>query len=520
MGYVVIFTMLDWVSYIRPLQGLNITPWSPQPALAIATLLWNRRWLWLVWVGLLVADLVVRGIPADWFFVAISTAALSFVYAAIAQALKTRLDLQLLFATQKDFLSFTAIVVTGALFSSVVYIAAFSLGGLGLNDSIHEAVARYWVGDAVGLMVLLPMLLVLMDPGRRSTLVESVKTSQWWITAALTCVLLWVVFDFGGLNHFRYFYLLFLPVIWLSAKLGVSGAVLSSVLVQVGLIVAIQVVPNEDLAVFEFQILMATITMTGLLLGVAVDERTRAEVNLRSSLRLAAAGQMAASLAHELSQPLTALTNYAQAGQMLVNDAAEVDTPHRKRMLDVTQKMIDEAGRAGSVVRSLRDFFRTGSTQLREVDPENVLTESINSNLRRAEAINIHIENQVSKGLSPVWMDPLQISVVMRNLISNAIDSAATSTENGLVVVDARIRDSELQIEVRDNGPGIGNRRMQTLFDAGPSDKPGGMGIGLSICRAIVEAHGGRLWAEVGAGGCFRFTLPLENRQQSDAKNA
>jgi signal transduction histidine kinase len=368
-------------------------------------------------------------------------------------------------------------------------------------------------------MVLLPMLLLLMDPSTRPALVDSVKTSQWWITAGLTCMLLWIVFDLSGLNHFRYLYLLFLPVVWLSAKLGVGGAVLSSALVQVGLIFAIQVVPNEDLAVFEFQILMAAITMTGLLLGVAVDERTRAEINLRSSLRLAAAGQMAASLAHELSQPLTALNNYAQACQMLVTDASGLNTPHREQLIDVTQKMIDDASRAGTVVKSLRDFFRTGSTQLHEVSPETVLIESIVSNLRRAETINIRIENQITEGLPLVWMDPLQISVVMRNLIANAIDSAATSDGNGLVMVGARIVDSELQIEVRDNGAGIDPRRMQILFDAGPSDKPGGMGIGLSICRAIVEAHGGRLWAEVGAGGCFRFTLPVETGNQSDAKN-
>ena len=160
VGYVLLFMILDWVSFIRPLQGLNITPWSPQPALAIAMLLWSRRWLWIVWISLLMAELVVRGTPADWFLVLTSTAALSLVYAAIAQALRTRLDLRLVFSTQREFLWFTAIVVTGALLSSVVYIATFSMGGVELKSSFYEAVARYWVGDAAGLIVLLPMFLV------------------------------------------------------------------------------------------------------------------------------------------------------------------------------------------------------------------------------------------------------------------------------------------------------------------------------------------------------------------------
>lgn len=520
LSYVLLFMLLDWVSYIRPLQGLNITPWSPQPALAIAMLLWNRRTLWLVWVGLLFAEFVVRGTPTYWFFVLTSTGALSIVYAAIAQALRTRLDLRLVFASQKDFLLFTAIVITGALLSSVIYLASLSIGGLGLKSSIYEALARYWVGDAVGLIVLLPMLLVLMDPIRQPALAESIKNAQWWGIAILTCVLLWMVFVLGGLNHFRYFYILFFPVVWLSAKLGVSGAVLSSVLVQIGLIFAIQFVPNEDLAVFELQVLMAAITMTGLLLGVTVDERTRAEANLRSSLRLAAAGQMAASLAHELSQPLTALSNYAQACQMLITDTSGLQPQHRLQLLDVTQRMIDDASRAGLVVKNLRDFFRTGSANLHQVAPESILIEAMKENLGRAEALNIRLENQIAGNLPVVWMDTVQIAVVMRNLITNAIESASASGDGGLVVIQAGINERDLEIEVRDSGPGIGAEKLQTLFEAGPSDKPGGMGVGLSICRAIVEAHGGRLWAEAGAGGCLCFTLPIESGNQSEVQNA
>src|SRR5665647_3165025 len=123
LGYILVFLLLDWVSYIRPLQGLNITPWNPQPALAIALLLLNRRWLWVVWVSLITAELVVRGNPADWLVVLTSTAALSLVYAAIAHSLTTRLDRALALATQRDVLWLTGIVVTGALLNGVVYLS-------------------------------------------------------------------------------------------------------------------------------------------------------------------------------------------------------------------------------------------------------------------------------------------------------------------------------------------------------------------------------------------------------------
>ena len=520
LGYILVFLLLDWASYIRPLQGLNITPWNPQPAVAVALLLLNRRWLWIVWVSLITAELVVRGNPADWLVVLTSTAALSLVYAAIAHSLTNRMDRALALATQKDLLWFTGIVVTGALLSGVVYITAFSVAGLGPSGPTYEPIVRYWIGDAVGLIVLLPMLLVVMDPLRRATLVETLKSRQWWAVAVLTCLLLWVVFGSRGQDHFKYFYLLFVPVVWASAKLGVPGAVLASGLTQLGLIFAVQSVPNEDLTVFELQVLMAAVTMTGLLLGVAVDERTRAAAELRGSLRMAAAGQMAAALAHELSQPLTALSNYAQACQMLVTDAPGLQPDHRDQLVEVMQRMVDDANRAGNVIKRLRDFFRTGSTHLHLASPTAIVEEAVQVHLRRADALKLRMESQIQDNLPMVWMDPIQIAVVLRNLVTNAIDSAAATRNGDLVVIRACVTDGELLIEVRDNGPGVGTARLQTLFEAGPSDKPGGMGVGLSICRAIVEAHGGRLWAEPGSEGCFRFTLPVESENHSEVKNA
>jgi signal transduction histidine kinase len=520
LGYMLVFLLLDWASYIRPLQGLNITPWNPQPAFAIALLLLNRRWLWVVWVSLITAEMVVRGNPVDWLVLLISTAALSLVYAAIARSLTTRLDRALALATQKDLLWFTGIVVTGALISGVVYISALSLAGLGPSSPIYEAITRYWIGDSVGLIVMLPMLLVLMDPLRRTALVESLKSQQWWTVAVLTCLLLWVVFGQAGQDNFKYFYLLFVPVVWISAKLGVPGAVLASGLTQLGLIFAVQAVPSEDLTVFQLQVLMAAITMTGLLLGVAVDERTRATAELRGSLRLAAAGQMAAALAHELSQPLTALSTYAQACQMLVAEAPGLHPDHRQQMVKVTQSMVDDANRAGNVIKRLRDFFRAGSTNLQAISPTTIVNEAIQAHLSRAEALHLRIESEIQEDLPAVWMDPVQIAVVLRNLITNAIDSASVTTSGKLVTIRLCVTDGYLLIEVQDSGAGVDTARLQTLFDGGPSDKPGGMGVGLSICRAIVEAHGGKLWANPGLTGCFCFTLPVESEDLRKVENA
>jgi signal transduction histidine kinase len=174
--------------------------------------------------------------------------------------------------------------------------------------------------------------------------------------------------------------------------------------------------------------------------------------------------------------------------------------------------MAKDAQRASDVVKRLRDFFRTGSTQLQTVSPAVLLNEAIDAQQRRAEALNIRVDSDIDDNLQPVLVDPVQIVVVLRNLVANALDAATTAMEAGRVAVRAREHGRELLVEVTDNGAGVATTRLDTLFDAGASDKPGGMGVGLSICRAIVEAHGGRLWAEAGTSGCFCLALPLDGR--------
>ena len=440
-------------------------------------------------------------------------------YAAIAQALSQRTDLSHPFATRKDLGWFAAIVTIGSLVSAVLYVLAFSAAGFGPDGSIYGAIARYWVGDAVGLVVTLPILLILVDRPSRATLVSTLRSGPWWMTAALTCVCLWIVFGRGEQDYFKFFYLLLLPVVWASARFGVAGAVLSSLVTQLGLIVGAQLALRHDLTVFELQALMAAATMTALLVGVLVDERARAAAELRSSLRFAAAGHMAAALAHELSQPLTALNNYAHACRTLTGGAGSLDGPQREQLSEIMERIAAEAQRAGDVVKRLRDFFKSGIISLQLVRPETTVREAVEAHVEFAERVSVVIASELDSDLPPVWLDPLQIAVVLRNLIANAIESASSALSDRRVVVRATLDRGRLLVEVQDSGPGVDPARLHNLFDALPSGKPGGLGVGLSICRAIVEAHGGKLWAESGPGGYFFFLLPIDNNESSAAEH-
>jgi signal transduction histidine kinase len=172
----------------------------------------------------------------------------------------------------------------------------------------------------------------------------------------------WVAFDLGGDSGFKFFYLLFLPIIWASARQGMAGAIMSASLLQVEVIVAVQVLRYSAVTVAELQMLSLAMALIGFFIGSVVDELRRASDELKQTLRLAAAGEMAGALAHELNQPLTALAAYGSACELLLERGEQGE-----RLNAAIRGMLVESARTGEVVRRLRDFFRTGATKLEAV---------------------------------------------------------------------------------------------------------------------------------------------------------
>ncbi|HET9643276.1 MAG TPA: ATP-binding protein [Burkholderiaceae bacterium] len=161
-------------------------------------------------------------------------------------------------------------------------------------------------------------------------------------------------------------------------------------------------------------------------------------------------------------------------------------------------------------MKRLRDFFRQRGTELKRADIGPLLEKVCRSQAMRAEAAQVVLECHCDDGLPRIWMDPVQIEVVLRNLVSNGVDAAlSTPSSDPYVRVHASVEHEHLVIEVLDSGDGIAPVDLPHMFETRRSSKPGGMGIGLLISRSIVEAHEGRLWAEPGPGGKFFVSLPL-----------
>jgi two-component system, LuxR family, sensor kinase FixL len=258
------------------------------------------------------------------------------------------------------------------------------------------------------------------------------------------------------------------------------------------------------LTVFEFQALLIALTITGLFLGVTVDERRRAQDELRRSMRLAAAGEMAAALAHELNQPLTAVASYARSCELMT--ASPAGDPARLR--ETLAKLVAESTRAADVVRRLRDFFRTGATRLQMMDLRSVADRVLEAARPGASARGVACSLRDAGGPYPVLADEVQIEVVVRNLVANAVEAAALGPAPREVRVDMRLSMGGCELIVQDTGGGVAPAEAERIFEAFETGRASGMGMGLAISRAIVEAHGGRIWVEPGPRGEFHLTLP------------
>ncbi len=233
------------------------------------------------------------------------------------------------------------------------------------------------------------------------------------------------------------------------------------------------------------------------------------EVQLAHMARLSIAGQMAAELAHELNQPLAAITTYAQTCMMLL-DADNVD---RKQLVEPLELVASQAQRAGEIIRRVREFTRKTTPHKRPVSVNRLINDVFTLIKPQARSESVEVRLDLSEGLPSVEADEVQIQQVLMNLICNSLDAQRSSENvNGkALTLRSRLDESgAVHIQICDNGPGLDPKIADRLFDPFFSTKTDGMGLGLAISRSIIEAHQGRLWHEPRpAGGArFQFTLP------------
>ncbi|MEY9586313.1 sensor histidine kinase [Sinorhizobium fredii] len=254
---------------------------------------------------------------------------------------------------------------------------------------------------------------------------------------------------------------------------------------------------------------------------IDIDDRRRAEAALQAANdRLARASQVAslvelsASIAHEVNQPIAAALANAQAALRWLRR----DPPDLAEVREALDDVVKDGTRAGNVIDRIRSLFKNAPPSLENLDITDALSEIVALSRGKALKNGVFLQVQLSEGLPTVRGDRVQLQQVMLNLITNAIEAMSDVDDgNRNLRITAGRDDDNVFVSVQDSGPGLTQVTLERVFEPFYTTKPTGLGVGLSICRSIIEAHKGGLWATNAAkgGAVFSFTVPITSATSS-----
>jgi len=515
--YLAAYALLDWISYIEPYAQLGITPWNPGTGLSfVLLLLFGLRMIPFLLVSPLLADYLNQQFAMPWQIEILASILVGGGYSiALTYLLRPSLRFDPTLGSMRDLVLLMLVAVVSAAFVAAGYVSLTIAAGLLPMEDFAAAALRYWVGDVIGITVITPFALFALT--RRRILPMTTETLLQFVAIVLALA---VVFGLTQEQQFQLFYVLFLPIIWLAVRTGSEGVSIGILVTQLGLILGIQLFPAGTFNVTAFQALMLVLAMTGLVAGELVTERWRTEAQLRlqqDSLsrlaRLGSMGELAAAVAHELNQPLMAAGTYTR----LVNDAMTSGQTDVAVVAETAKKAVAQVERAAEVVRHLRALVRLDRSNRAPCRFERIVEETIELCQPDLDRAHVAVRTDIAPDFPAVMVDLLQIEQVLINLMRNAIEAISDSgSVRGTVHIGARVFDDEfVEVRVVDTGPGFPAALLENAFLPLSSHKAEGLGIGLPLCRSIVEAHGGQLWLDdTPKGAAVCFTLPIAKTER------
>jgi two-component system, LuxR family, sensor kinase FixL len=525
IAFLIAYVALEWISFIHENKGLPVTPWNPGLGIVFALMLYaGARYGTVLFVGVLLAEIAVLRTNLPWAFIIGIAVTISAGYSAIAYVVRRQLDVGLNHLRDIFLLLFAGAV--GAVLVALLLPALLIVTGQLNPSDLTAAAVPILVGDAIGIAVMTPLILrfIFHIPHLSLRALQTMAPEATLYVAAVI-LLLWFIGVTESESGLKLFYLFFLPVVVAAIRHGLDGACLGLALTQFGLVGFLHWHGFDAKIFTDFQILMLVLTATGLTVGVTVNERRHADRAIRDveallrtkeaeaaqAARINLVSSMASALAHEINQPITAARALGRAAQHLLQSEGD----HRDRIDSNLSTLIAQIDHAADVVRRMRAFMQRGEPHFSTVNIKTMVDDALILVGIAASDANVTIETAIDSDLPPLHGDRVQLQQVILNLVQNSIDSIQTTgASDGRIRITATMHHDPRRIEIAisDNGAGITPELASRLFEPLTTSKQDGLGLGLSICAAILQSHHGRLWLHSAAAGAteFRFWLPIE----------
>lgn len=516
------YVLLSRPSIILQTSDLRSTPWNPETGLAVvagALLGWTA--IPVVFLARLAASLIWS--PTDlssWQVLWAAANALIFTgSASLLRDFFRRLTMPGT-TTVVAFLGFALLTTTASALARI----AIATTALGLSPtSLLPYTTALSVGNLTGILTVAPLFFLWASLTDAKRYFAS-WTNRQFLVVATTLLATYVVFGLENTNEFKFFYIIFLPVIAMALLEGFAGAAITVILSDVLMLLILYIRGFEPAAAVELQVLMITLSGTGLVLGATVSERQRVVAQLdetyrhlqesQSALyqasRVSLASEMAASLAHDLNQPLTSARNFIRT----VRRKLDVKRIDRAALVTNIDSAVEQVDAAAALIRATRQFLEKGDVHRESKSLENILRETTALTSTELARAGITLSFEGNRAIPSVMANATQIQQVLINLIRNAKEAIveANSVKRQITLsVSTESRPGFAEVTVADTGPGVPEATRPLLFNPVRSGKPEGLGLGLALCKTIVTAHGGELWldAQDAPGARFCFTLPI-----------
>ena len=503
------YLLLDILCDAPSPQNLGISPWHLSLGLSILLIvLRGPKMLPLIVLAPFASELIERG---DIGLAAIKALPAGICYGLAATLLRRpqlRFDAALT-SLREVFVLMVAVIVSSALVVAATGGQQQAAGYLAM-DELSGTALTHWVGDMVGIATVTPFGLLVLAR-------EGLVRPNWQTALQVAIIVFALAVAVGSAEQERLqlYFLLFLPITWIAVSSGLEGVSMALTVTQIGLIAALHYIPGSDIDILALQARMLVLAATGLVAGALVTEARRAEQELRDNQaaiarlsRLGSMGELAIAIAHEVNQPLSAAGTYSR----MVTESLEAERLQDSSIIATARKATAQVERAADVIRRLRTLVRLGRSELLPTDIEVMLQESLDLVRLILERGGITVTVEVEKELPPVMADRVQIEQVLFNLLRNSVEAISSAAcQDRLILLQAERSGPQVaQLRVSDSGPGFPEEIMRAAPTLFSSQKADGLGVGLSLCRSIVEAHGGALRLESGkSGATVSFTLPF-----------